>query len=164
MRDRAAVLLLQALEAARLLGEEHRQALESLLLGRQLGFEKLEASLRLVDRRLCGSQLGHDLAELGRQDALLLLRCRDLRLELGDALIDLGLLRLRILARGRGGEHERERQPEDDRNSSSHDHEIRSRVGRPCSFGASTGVVASVRSSDCRAVAASRRSGPTSAR
>ena len=149
-------------QAARLLAEESRQALEPVLLGRELGFEEVEASLSLLDGRLCSPQLGHDRTELGREDALLLLRSRDLRLELGDALVDLCLLRPWILARGRCREDQRERKAEDDRKSS-HAHEVRSPAGRPFPSAASLAPSAP-RSSSCSAPAASRRSGPTSAR
>ncbi len=124
---------------------------------------RLEASFRLLHRRLCGPELGHDLAELGREDALLLLRSRDLRLELGDALVDLGLLRLRILAGGRCGEDERERQPEDDRNVVACS---RGSLARRTSLpvGRLAGPFRGLARATAARLAASRRSGPTSAR
>ncbi len=67
-------------QATGLLGEEGGQTFEPVLLGGELGFEEVEAPLSLLDGRLCRPQLGDDSTELGREDALLFLRSRDLGL------------------------------------------------------------------------------------
>ena len=74
---------------------------------------RFEASLGLLDGRLSRLKLGDDGTELGRENALLFLRRRDLGLQLGDPLIDLRLLVLGILAGGRCREDQRERERED---------------------------------------------------
>ena len=106
--DGLRVLGLELPQAARLLAQALREALEARLLGRELGLELLERALGLVDGGLRGLELRDDRRELRREHALALLRRVDLGLERGDPRVDRGLLALDVVARRRRGEDERQ--------------------------------------------------------
>ncbi len=91
-----------------------------LSLGRELGLERGDDRLSVVDRCLCVVELGDDRGELGRQDALLRIRLHDLRLQRRDACIDGCLLADGVLGSGRPGGDQRDSKPEQGEESPSH--------------------------------------------
>jgi len=111
---------LEAFEAARLLLEQHGELREAILLGSELRFQDAETGLRLLNGVLRCPELRDDGRELRRENPLLLLRGRDLRLKRRDTRIDCGFLVLDVVTCGGRGEDERKREPDDEERSPSH--------------------------------------------
>ena len=102
-RERNAVVAAELYELARLLREHRSRAVEPPLRRGELTLERVQATLRSRDIVLERGDLRVDDGDLLREDALLRLRVRDLRVQRREAVIDLALLAMNVACSRRRG-------------------------------------------------------------